>query len=96
MPTTLPYPENFPVSLDTPAGTQVKPSEYALRPLRSYWLQCGRYPQKQTAKDELDRKTALRGELVSVTRNRFGARVCVVRWQDGAQSECTSDSIQTA
>lgn len=87
---------DMPIDLDTPIGTQVKLSEYNLRPLRSYWLQCGRYPQKQTARDELDRKAAMRGTLVSVTKNRFGCRVCVICWTDGTTQETSSDMIVTA
>lgn len=59
-------------------GDRVKRSEYALRPIRSSWLQAGSYTAKSAAKDELDRETAKRGTVTACDPGRHcGFTVCV-------------------
>ena len=66
---------------------RVKPSEYALRSKRDYWLQCGRYDQKQRAKEALDREQDKRGIVTEITEHN-GIKGLVVKWLDGTVSHC--------
>jgi len=62
-------------------GDTVKRSEYALRPMRDYWLNCGREPMKSGAKDALDKAKAERGIVEFVGE---GPSVVHVRMPSGS------------
>lgn len=83
---------NMPVSKDTPIGTQVRPSEYALRPKRDYWLSCGRCSEKSAAKAEYEAATNKRG---TITAHLEGGGV-EVKWDNGTESSCLTYMIVTA
>ena len=71
-------------------GDKVKASGYSLQPKRNYWNSCGDYTRKNAAKRELDKATALRGEIFDVTVN--GA--VKVKWSDGTESHCLDYMVE--
>ena len=68
-------------------GSAVKKSWSALRPMRDYWLSCGRAPQKTHAKDALELAGKLRGRVVAIVKNNYST-FARVEWDDGTQSDC--------
>ena len=55
-----------------PPGTVMKASEYALRPLRDYWLAQGQYHRKNAAKAAYDAKAEERWTVTSIGQNSQG------------------------
>ena len=75
-------------------GDKVKWSEYALRPLRDYWLCLGSNPAKSRAREEYDRKRERRGTVLAVGANKWSNHVADVRWDDGSVSHCLDYMVE--
>lgn len=66
-------------------GDKVKPSEYALRGSRDYWLAQGEPSKKAQAKQWYEDKKARRGIITQVYDN--GYAICYdIAWEDGSNS----------
>ena len=83
--------DNVLIGPETPIGTIVKPSVYAIKPKRDYWLSCGRAAQKSAAKQELDAEIDKRGILEETAKNG-----CKVIWDNGSESHCLHCLVVTA
>lgn len=72
-------------------GTRVKLSEYAIRPKRDWWNQCGREPMKTGARDALDKAIAQRGTIIESDSTGV-----TVQWDNGIKSDCLSYMVTAA
>lgn len=72
-------------------GDVVKHSGYAIKPKRDYWLGCGRYDQKNRAKEWLDNFVAERGTVIEAQDGK-----AKVQWDNGTISHCLDYMIEMA
>ena len=67
-------------------GDRVKHCARTIQLARDYWLGRGRHDEKTAAKDELDRKMAVRGTVTGVGRSQYGEWVAV-KEDDGQEHQ---------
>lgn len=76
-------------------GDRIKPSEYALRSSRDYWLAQGEPSRKSQAKQWYEDKKAKRGTITRVYHNGF-ANSYDISWDDGSNSSCLTNMVVKA
>lgn len=74
---------------------RIKPSEYALRGAREYWLQQGEPSRKSQAKQWYEDKKAKRGTITKVYNNGFADSYDIL-WDDGSISSCLTNMVVKA
>lgn len=76
-------------------GTEVKPSESAIRPLRDHWLSRGIASEKLDSKAALDRAIARRGIVTEIRKGQYST-FAIVQWNDGIESQTALYLIETS
>lgn len=77
-------------------GDRIKPSAYAIRPKKDWWLQQGRSDLKSAAKRVVEAEIARRGVVLSSGPTKYTPEEVHYRWDDGQEGKCLSYMVELA